>query len=386
MPHTSRVAVTGPGFGSIVRFRGLLLAALAKRGHIVTVYGPSPSKTYDDRIRALPEFETVRNVRFEYRGIPFDRTGTNPWRDLHTVWALATEWRRARQDVVLNCTIKPAVYGSLAARWSGIPAFSLITGRSAAFSSVHTPSSRLIEGATRFLCKCGLPHNQRVFFQNPDDRDFFSAGGLVRGPDQTVLVNGSGIDLEAFRPVALPDRLSFLMVARLLTEKGVREYVEAARCVRARHPEVAFRLAGGLDTAQRRRAIPKEEVQSWVAEGVIDYLGHVEDIREALSQASVFVLPSYYPEGQPRSILEALAMGRPVVTTDWNGCRETVEVGQNGFLVPPRDVASLVDTLQKFIEHPEQIAVMGRESRRLAEKKYNVHLVNRVIMETMDLA
>jgi glycosyltransferase involved in cell wall biosynthesis len=200
------------------------------------------------------------------------------------------------------------------------------------------------------------------------------------------LVNGSGIDLEAFRPVALPDRLSFLMVARLLTEKGVREYVEAARCVRARHPEVAFRLAGGLDTAQRRRAIPKEEVQSWVAEGVIDYLGHVEDIREALSQASVFVLPSYYPEGQPRSILEALAMGRPVVTTDWNGCRETVEVGQNGFLVPPRDVASLVDTLQKFIEHPEQIAVMGRASRRLAEKKYNVHLVNRVIMETMDLA
>lgn len=369
------VAVTGLSLGSIVHFRRLLLKALLDRGHAVTVYAPVDGS---QRLEALTELGA------QFRDIPLDRTGTNPFRDAGTIRALFDLWGKARPDVLLNCAVKPALYGSLAAHWRGVPQiFSLITGRSGAFSSEHGASHSLVEFAARLLCRYSLAHNRVVFFQNPDDQEFFRSTKLINGPTQTVLVNGSGVDLEFYRPTPVPEHVSFILIARLIGEKGIREYVEAARIVRAAHPTAAFRLAGAIDRS--RASISNREIESWVAGGIIEYLGRLTDVRDAISRSSVFVLPSYFPEGQPRSLLEALAMGRPIITTDWTGCRETVAPGCNGFLVPPRDVPSLADAMRHFIEHPDQIERMGRESRRRAESKYDVHEINRVMLEAMEL-
>jgi len=367
LPHALQVAVISPALFSIIHFRGLLLKALVERGHAVTTYAPHDC-----------EPEPLTRLGVEFRAIPLDPAGTNPVGETATVRALLGFWRKTRPDVVLNCAVKPAIYGSLAARWRGIPRiFSLITGRGAAFGE----SGRLVELATRLLCRHSLSCNRVVFFQNPDDRDLFRRLKLLRAP--SVLVNGSGVDLEFYRPAPLPNHVSFLLIGRLRSEKGVREYVEAARIVRATHPSVTFRLAGGLDG--RRPSISEREVQGWVDEGVVEYLGDLPDVRPALARSSVFVLPSYR-EGQPRSVMEAMAMGRPIITTDAPGCRETVEAGRNGHLVPVRDVGALAASMQWFLDHPQCVARMGQEGRRIAERKYDIHAVNRVLMETMGLA
>jgi glycosyltransferase involved in cell wall biosynthesis len=174
-----------------------------------------------------------------------------------------------------------------------------------------------------------------------------------------------------------------LFAGRLLREKGVLEFVEAARRIKAKYPETRFIVLGGLDT--NPGAIPRKKVEGWVKEGLIEWPGHVADVRPYLAQASVFVLPSYYREGVPRSIQEAMAMARPIITTDAPGCRETVIQGVNGFLVPVRDVDALVSAMERFINEPELIERMGKESRRIAEERFDVHKINRVLLEAMGL-
>jgi glycosyltransferase involved in cell wall biosynthesis len=184
-------------------------------------------------------------------------------------------------------------------------------------------------------------------------------------------------------PQPLPSTTSFLLIGRLLWSKGIEEYRQAARVIRARFPEVRFRLVGELDT--NPQALRQADLRALVDEGIVDYLGVLSDVRPAIADASVFVLP-FYREGLPRTVMEAMAIGRPVITTDSPGCRETVSHGRNGDLVPVRDVPALVQAMEAFIERPEQIQTMGSESRRLAEAKYDVHKVNQVILEAMGLA
>jgi glycosyltransferase involved in cell wall biosynthesis len=199
------------------------------------------------------------------------------------------------------------------------------------------------------------------------------------------MINGSGVDLGAFRPAALPQGdVSFLLIARLLKDKGIREYVEAARQVRAQYPRTSFHLVGRLDQGNPA-GISARELHDWQTEGVVEYLGRLDDVRPAITATSVYVLPSYR-EGTPRTVLEAMAMGRPIVTTDAPGCRETVRHGVNGYLVPVRDADALAQAMARFVEEPGLIAAMGRESRRIAEEKYDVHKVNRVILQAMRLA
>jgi glycosyltransferase involved in cell wall biosynthesis len=176
--------------------------------------------------------------------------------------------------------------------------------------------------------------------------------------------------------------VTFTLVARLLGEKGIREYVAAARQVKARHPEVRFLLLGWIDSTPS--AIGEAEVASWVADGIVEWPGYV-DVRPWLAQTSVFVLPSYYREGVPRSTQEAMAAGRPVITTDAPGCRETVVAGENGFLVPPRNVDSLVTAMLYFVENPQQVRIMGRNSRRLVEERFDVRAINERMLSAMGL-
>ena len=222
-----------------------------------------------------------------------------------------------------------------------------------------------------------------VFFQNPDDEALFRASGLVGRGQRRVRIAGSGVDLERFAPAPLPDGpMTFLMIGRLLREKGIYEYVDAARIVKASHPEVRFRLLGSLDS--NPSAISEEALAQLQHDGTIEYLGKTLDVRPYIADSHVVVLPSYH-EGMPHSVLEGMSMGRAIITTDVPGCRETVVPGHNGILVPRADPAALAGAMEELVGNASALAAMGRESRTLAEERFDVHEVNRVIFGALGL-
>jgi len=306
----------------------------------------------------------------------------NPLNDLFLIKEIYSLHREEKADYLLSYTVKPVVYGSIAARLAGNKnIYSIITGLGYAFTE-HSLRQRMIRGMLLFLYRLALPWNCKVFFQNPDDLELFVSKGLAK-QDQAVLVNGSGVDIHYFNERPLPVGIvHFLLIARLLAEKGIREYVEAARRLHKKYPSVCFLLVGPVDP--NPGGIRIEEVHAWHDEGVIEYRGAVDDVRPIIEQAGVYVLPSYR-EGTPRTVLEAMAMGRPVITTDVPGCRETVVDGENGFLVPPKNVGALADAMEKFLQQPALIPQMGKAARRLAEEKYDAHKVNREILKAMGL-
>lgn len=370
------VVVLGGYAPSLVTFRGSLLRTLVERGHRVVACAPDASAGVLDALAAMG---------VSYRDVPFNRAGVRPDQDLYALGALVVLFREIRPDIVLGYTIKPVIYGLLAARLAGVPRrFAMITGLGYAFGELKGRKARLIGAVVRRLYRLSLRRADRVFFQNPDDRALFERLELVRGPEQSVVINGSGVELDAFQPAPiLVSPPSFLLIARLLRDKGVGEYVEAARIIRARYPQAVFRIAGWID--ENPASISERELRAWTDEGVIEFLGRLDDVRPAIAASSVYVLPSYYREGTPRTVLEAMAMGRPVVTTDAPGCRETVQEGVNGFLVPVRDATALARALERFVVEPGLVETMGREARRIAEEKYDVHKVNAVILKNMGL-
>lgn len=362
---------------SLLNFRGPLLRALLAQGLEVHVAAPD-----------LPAGSMIRQ-RLESLGVhvheaALKRTGTNPFADLVTVYSLWRLMRRVRPDYVLGYTIKPVIYGSFAAWLAGVPGrFALITGLGYAFQGDSGQRSwlrRIVQG----LYRMALGRVHKVFFQNRDDEALFYSLGIVRKADRkTVVVNGSGIDINRFTVAPLPEIPQFLLIARLLGDKGVREYVKAAAVVRKEHPEVSFGLVGWID--ENPDAIGEDELQRWIEAGDVQFYGRLDDVKPVISQCSVYVLPSYR-EGTPRTVLEAMAMGRPVITTDAPGCRETVIDGDNGFLVPVKAVDELVTAMLKFVEQPELIARMGRRSRQIAEEKYDVDKVNAHMLREMGIS
>ena len=369
-----RVAIIGSHAHYLVNFRGALMRAMRAHGH--------------DVLALAPGFDTATRSELSVNGIqPVDislsRTGINPVRDARDFFGLRAQIRRLGPDVVLAFTIKPVVYGLLAAAMAQIPRrFALITGLGYAFSEGGSLHDRILQKTAHQLYRIALRKADAVFMQNPDDAEEFVARRITQR-ERIVTVSGSGIDLASWPVMDLPDPpVTFALAARLLGEKGVREYAAAARQVKAIHPEVRFLLLGQLDT--NPSAIAECEIMSWVADGVLEWPGYV-DMHPWLAQTSVYVLPSYR-EGLPRSSQEAMAAGRPVITTDVPGCRETVIAGENGLLVPPRNIDSLVRAMLFFVENPQEIAVMGRSSRRLAEKRFDVRALNARMLSVMGLA
>lgn len=369
----ARVAVLGSLPESLINFRGPMLKAMVAAGHEVHALSPAAAPGVISALEAM-------GVR--HHAVPLARTGLNPLHDLGSLLALVGLFRRLGPDCLLAYTIKPVIYGGLAARLAGVDFYAMITGLGYAFAG-SGPKSRMVGGGARALYRLALRGAEGVFFQNQDNLDVFLAHGLLRGPGQARLIAGSGVDLAHYAQTPLPAAPIFLMIARLLGDKGVREYVEAARRVRAHAPMARFRLAGWID--DNPAAIARAELEGWIGEGVIEYLGHLQDVRPAMAAASVYCLPSYH-EGMPRTVLEAMSMGRPVITTDVSGCRETVRPGENGFLVPARDSAALAQAMQHFVDQPDLAAPMGAASRHLAERRFDVDLVNRIILDTMGLA
>lgn len=346
----------------IHRFRREFIRSLIEKGFRVTLICP--------RDAATPKIEDLGATLLEFQ---LQQHGTNLLAELKAFWQLFRVLRRLRPDIVANFTIKPAIYGSLAARAAGVPAISSVfTGLGYYFTEDNVQRGRAAR-IIRFLLRLALPSNRSVIFQNGDDRDLLRRYGLVQ-PTQVRIVPGSGVNLSNFQRQPVPSGPEvFLLVGRMLPEKGVREFVAAAAATRAKHPHVRFQLLGGIDTSGS--AIPLAEIQSWTAAGSVEYLGEVDDVRPYVAAASVVVLPSYR-EGLPRSVLEAMAIGRAIVASDVPGCRETVVNGVNGYLVEVRSAEALAAAFEQLIGQPEKIERMGAESHRLVHEKFEVHAIN----------
>ena len=366
-----KILVVGGIARSLVNFRGPLLKAMVEAGHKVVAAAGAESDDVSAELKKL-------GVRFCQ--IPLARAGLNPLGDLKTLLALRALIRREKPDCVLAYTAKPVIYGNLAAR--GVPGtrvYSMITGLGYGFGA-HNLRQRITGQLVQTLYRAALKNTSGVFFQNPDDRDEFLTRGLLALDAPVTLINGSGVDLDWYAPQPLPQEPRFLLIARLLADKGIREYVAAARILKKRYPQAQFRIAGNIDA--NPLSISAEELAAWQAEGVIEYLGRLDDVRPALADTQVYVLPSYR-EGTPRTVLEAMAMGRPIITTDAPGCRETVVEGENGFLVPIKDAEALAVAMERFILEPALATRMGNASLQLARSKYDVHKVNATIMQGM---
>ena len=318
-------------------------------------------------------------ARIEALGIPFvplpvDRRALNPLADLKLLWRLYRWYRQERPDIVHHFTIKPVIYGSIAARLAGVPrTINTVTGLGFVFSEGAKPwLRRLVEAQYRLA----LAKVHYTFFQNHEDRDLFLQQGLVAA-ERTGLLPGSGVDTQHFLPpppTTSPETVTFLMVARLLKDKGVYEFVEAARKVRAQAPNCRFQLMGGRDE-RNPRVVPQEHLDQWQREGVVDWLGEASDVRGAMGASDVVVLPSFYREGTPRSLLESAAMGRAIITTDSIGCREAVENGVTGLLVPVRDADALAEAMLRLYADPDCRQRMGAAGRAKMLREFDERLV-----------
>jgi len=355
---------------NLLNFRSGLIRALVANGY--EVIAVAPFDNYAERLTTLG---------CRYIALPMDNKGTHPGRDLQLLLRFWLLLRAEKPDVYLGYTVKPNVYGSLAAHSLGIPVINNIAGLGSVFSA-HGWLNRLVQG----LYKLALSRSSAVFFQNDDDREMFLAGGLV---DNGICdrLPGSGVDLKKFMPVPLPNNtpFRFLLIARMLWEKGIGEFVDAARLLKRSGVQAEFCLLGFLDV-QNPGAIQKSQMDGWVAEGVIRYLGVSDTVHEEISQADCIVLPSYYREGTPRTLLEAAAMGRPIVTTDSIGCREVVDDGVNGYLCQPKNVVDLAENMNKvFALSPAEREAMGMRGRAKVEREFDEEFVIYKYLESIKL-
>lgn len=368
---------------SVLNFRGKLLEAIHQQGYEIHIIAP-------DLTSFSAEHEKLLDLGYFIHEVSMQRTGTNPVADLKTLGSMYALIKKIKPDYVLSYTIKPVIYGTLAAWLAKVPnRYALITGLGYAFQNVEYGSKRsFFQKIVHGLYQQALSHSHKVFFQNPDDLKLFQDLKLLQPNLPTVVVNGSGVNVTDFNVLPFPvntqnnPKLSFLLIARLLGDKGVREYAEAAKLIKQQHPDVEFHLVGWID--ENPAAIQQQELDTWLADARLKYWGKLSDVRPAIAESSVYVLPSYR-EGTPRTVLEAMAMGRAIITTDAPGCRETVIQGENGFLVEVKSVTSLVNAMQEFINNPALIEQMGQRSREIALNKYDVHQVNRHMMQEMGL-
>ena len=349
---------------NLENFRIGLIRSLIREGHQITTVSPDSSGV------------TVDGMTVRHRAWKVDRSGRNPLKDLAGLSRFAAIVAQERPDVVLSFTIKPNLYASIVCRLLQVPAIPNVTGLGTTFLR-----GRALRRAVSLLYRFAFRSAPIVFFQNKDDEALFVRERLIRLGQSRVLP-GSGIDLTHFSRSELPKGTRFLMIARLLGDKGVREYVAAARKLRAKFPSATFSLLGDLDS-ENPSAIRKPELDAWIDEGVIDYLGPVPDVRPFIRKCTAVVLPSYR-EGLPRTLLEAAAMGRPLIGTDVPGCRELVREGLTGFLCQVRNVDSLAASMERFAktDHDEHVRI-GAQARAMAEREFDETLVTKAYIEVI---
>lgn len=367
-----RILISASYSESILNFRGDLIVEMINRGHEVFVCAPNFS---------IENKKSIEKIGVKVFEINLNRNNFDLISDMRYVYQIAYLISKLKPDVFFPYTIKPVVYGLICAYLLRIKIrIPLITGLGYIFEDENEPS--LLKHLTRYLYKKVMMFATKIIFQNQDDLRFFQSQLIVKPTTPFVVVHGSGINLAKYCLQAIPKKISFLMIARLLRSKGIYEYVAAAQKIKEKYPDVIFKLIGWIDFGVD--SISPNELSAWIESGVINFIGKVDDVRGAISESSVYVLPSYR-EGTPRTVLEAMAIGRPIITTDSPGCRETVINQFNGCLVSIKSIEELVVAMKFFINNPEMINIFGARSRQLAESKYDVHKVNDEMLSAMGL-
>jgi len=367
-----KVFVIGGLSQSLVNFRGDLLKALRDMDLDVTALAGGD----DQEVKSY-----LGKHHIGYRSYYIQNSGLNPLLDLKTLYELLRLFRKHKPHFILAYTIKPVIWGGIAAKLSGTRYFPMITGLGYAFHG-QTFKRRLLTKLVVALYRFSLRSAEAVIFQNPDNAELFVAQKIIKR-SQCRIVNGSGVNTEKFKPQQFvqpsADKVVFLCVARLLKDKGLREYAEAASLVKKKYPFARFQLIGPKDPSPN--GISLNEVKTWDA---IEYLGEVSDVRKYIGLSHVYVLPSYH-EGVPRSTLEAMSIGRPVVTTNAVGCKETVSEGENGFMVDIGDVSQLVERFEWCILNSHELEAMGQKSVRLVKDRFEVNKVNLSVLNILGL-
>lgn len=427
----SRILVLGGVSRSLINFRGPLIREMIIHGHeVFTCAGEVDEKA----------ILTLRSWGVRFLPINIARAGINPLKDLFAFFSYVNIIRSIKPDLILAYTIKPVIWGGLAARVSGRRnVYSLITGLGYSFIGDKSAKGRLVGWIARILYKVSIAFSHKVIFQNPDDQMEFISRGIV-SREKSVVVSGSGVDTEYYscnkrqslfpENIEIMDNISneivFLMISRLIKDKGINEYIEAAKIIGNRCQQTPpktsdpenpispsqfqmkkklknglprFLLVGAID--DNPTSVKKADLKRWINDGVIEYLGELDDVRSAIEKSTVYVLPSYR-EGMPRTILEAMAMCKPIITTDVPGCRETIKIkengnkqkelsketikyGINGVLVPSRNSNALSIAMDYFIDHPSILKKMGNESRRYVEERFDVRIINNMMLDIMEL-
>lgn len=366
-----KIMVVSPKNKTVFNFRGDLIREFINHGYEVVVTGPN--KDYIDDIKAL-------GARFIE--IPFVKDNVGIKGDIQYCKKLKEAMKEEKPDKVFSYTIKPVIYGSIAAGKAGVKeVYPMITGLGRVYGT-DTVKSKILQVITGILYKKAFKCCKKVIFQNWDDMKLFTELKYLK-KEKCEKVDGSGVNMERFSYQELPHEKTFLMISRIIREKGIFEFCSAAETVKNKYPDARFVILGGYDSSIG--AIKPEELEKYTKTGVVEIPGEVKDVMPVLSSAYCFVLPTYYREGIPRTILEAMACGKPVLTTDWVGTREAVEDGKNGFLVPIKNSEALAEKMLYMIEHDEETRRMGKESHELCKSKFEVSIINKKMLEYMEI-
>lgn len=368
--HSKTILISSNCAWSIYNFRLPLVRMLREEGFKVVVV----TQFDGHQIKLEKEVDGMYDLYISRKGI-------NPIKDLITFLHLLLVQYRSKVDLCLFFTIKPVIYGSLGSMLLRKPAIPMITGLGTAFIE-----DNWITVVVRRLYRLALSSVSTIFFQNTDDRALFVATGLVN-PNVCQLTPGSGVDLDRFIPAIMPagDKITFLLIARMLKDKGIREFVEAAMLVRAKIPKARFQLLGALGV-ENRSAISHGQMDEWEKQGIVSYLGETDDVIPYIEQANCIVLPSYR-EGTSRVLLEAAAMARPIIATDVPGCREVVDVGENGLLCRVKDVANLAEKMIEIASlSTSDLEVMGARGRLKVAKEFDQDSVSLLYINAINAA
>lgn len=370
---TNNILIVGATSWSIVNFRGDLIKALIINGFSVF----TAVDKYEDN-----HFDLLSTMGVTPLTVRLQRTGMNPLKDLTTIGDLKKIITKHHIELVIPYTIKPVIYSSIAARKTKTKVISLITGLGFSFSGLNF-KSKILQFLNEILYKRYVTKNEVIIFQNKDDYQLFLDRNILNKNHKVAIVSGSGVNLDKFSAKNYPENpnetVSFLIVARLIKEKGIGLFIQAAKILKEKYPYTSFHVIGSAETSPS--AIKLEELNAFNEQGILIYHGEQINIPEHLEQKDVYVLPSFYREGIPRSILEALAVGLPIITTDSPGCRETVLTKENGFLIAPNNLDELLNAMEYFILNTDKIAQMGKKSRIYAENRFDVNIINKEIVE-----
>lgn len=363
-----KIMVVSPKNKTVFNFRGDLIKDMIAHGNEVVVTGPN--QDFIDDIMKLGVSKFVE--------VPLVKDNTNIGGDLAYCHNLYNVMKQEKPDIIFSYTIKPVIYSSIAARFAGIKRVcAMVTGLGRVYAS-NGLKTKILRTIIKFLYTFAFTKCDKVIFQNSDDLHKFVQEGYLSS-EKAVQVNGSGVNMKRFSLAPLPETPVFLMVGRIIREKGVMEYCEAARSVRKKYPQARFILLGGFDKSIG--ALKKADIQPYIDDGSIEFPGEVKDPVSFYHKCSVFVLPSYYREGLPRTILEAMSCGRPVITTDWPGCREPIVDGENGFLVPIRNSVQLVEKMRKLIDDGVLCQDMSKKAYAHCLKLYEISVVNKTMRD-----